>query len=145
MNTIQHKVNIVRPVTDIFRFVADFSNAPQWQPASVDLRRAGQIRLGDMVVGTRQIMGRTMHVNADVIEFVPNQLIIYNGVLGGYYFRTTYKFTFAGSGTDVTETTEIRIPWWNFFLRPFIVGPLNGQIKTSLENLKQVLEARNRA
>lgn len=145
MNTIQHKVTIVRPVTDIFRFVADFSNAPQWQPDTVDLRRAGQIKLGDMVVGTRRVMGRTMHVNADVIEYVPNQTIIYNGVMGGFYFRTTYKFTFAGSGTDVTEIMEIRIPWWNFFLRPFVTSALDGQIKTGLGNLKRVLEARNRA
>ncbi|MGQ9889701.1 MAG: SRPBCC family protein [Aggregatilineales bacterium] len=145
MNTIQHKVNIMRPVTDIFRFVADFSNTPQWQPDTVDLRRAGQLKLGDMVVGTRRVMGRTMHVNADVIEYVPNQTIIYNGVMGGFFFRTTYKFTFAGSGTDVTEIMEIRIPWWNFFLRPFVTGALDSQIKTGLDNLKRVMEARNRA
>lgn len=145
MNTIQHKVNIMRPVTDIFRFVADFSNTPQWQPDAVDLRRAGQLRLGDMVVGTRRVMGRTMHVNADVIEYVPNQTIIYNGVMGGFFFRTTYKFTFAGSGTDVTEIMELRIPWWNFFLRPFVTSALDSQIKAGLDNLKRVMEARNRA
>lgn len=145
MSTIQHKINIMRPITDIFRFVADFSNTPQWQPATVDLRRAGQLKLGDMVVGTRRIMGRTMHVNADVIEYVPNQTIIYNGVMGGFYFRTTYKFAFASGGTEVTEITEIRIPWWNFYLRPFVTSALDSQIKMSLENLKRVMEARNRA
>lgn len=142
--TIQHKVNIMRPVTEIFRFVADFSNTPQWQPEAMQLQRAGQIRLGDMIVGTRRIMGRTLHVNADVVEYVPNQTIIYNGVMGGFYFRTTYKFNFAGSGTDVTEIMEIRIPWWSFYMRPFVFSTVTSEMQTSLENLKRVMEARNR-
>jgi uncharacterized protein YndB with AHSA1/START domain len=142
MPVISHKVSINRPVTEIFRFVADFHNNPQWQPDSIRLERAGQVKVGEMVVGTRRVMGRMVHVNADVVEFVPNQTIAYTGIMGSYPFRTTYKFAFASSGSEVTEIMDIRIMWLYFLFRPFILNGLDGQIKTSLENLKKVMEAR---
>lgn len=142
MPVIEHKVNINRSVTEIFKFVADFHNNPQWQPESIQLQRAGQVKVGEMVVGTRRVMGRTVHVNADVVEYVPNQKIAYTGIMGSYPFRTTYTFNFASSGAEVTEIMDIRIMWLYFMFRPFVVSSIDSQMKTSLENLKKVMEAR---
>jgi uncharacterized protein YndB with AHSA1/START domain len=143
MPVIEHKVMINRTVTDIFRFVSDFNNNSKWQPSSMQLDKAGKVKIGDMVVGRQRIMGQMQHVNADVVDYSPNQRIIYSGIMGGYPFRTTYNFNFSGAGgTEVTMTLEIRIPWFQFFLRPFVLSGLNGQVVTSLENLKQFMEGR---
>lgn len=141
MPVIQHKVSINRSVTDVFRFVADFKNNPKWQPTSVSLERSGQIRLGDMVVGTRRVMGRMAHVNADVVEYSPNQTIVYTGIVGSYPFRTTLRFSHSTGGTELTESMDIRISWLFFWARPFVVSGLTGQIRTSLESLKTFMEA----
>lgn len=144
MPTIQHSVTIERPVTICFRFVSDFSNSPQWQPSSVRLERAGQIKsVGDMIVGQRRLAGRMAHVNADVVDFVPNQVIAFSGIMGSYPFRTTYKFSFASGGCTVNATTDIRIPWYSFMFRPFVLSSLNGQMQQALANLKKALEARS--
>ena len=140
--TIQHTVSINRQVSDVYRFVTDFSNHSRWQPAGVQLERAGQVKIGDMVVGTRRLAWRRVQVNADVIDIVPNQKLVYSGVMGGFAFRTTYNFKFAAGGSELTEITEIRVQWWFFFLRPLDVSSLRGQITAALEKLKQVMEAR---
>jgi uncharacterized protein YndB with AHSA1/START domain len=142
MPVIQHTVQINRPVTEIFRFVADFNNSPQWFPPTVQLQKSGQLKVGEMVVGTRRLIGRSAFVNADVVDYVPNQRIAYTGIMGSYPFRTTFTFNFASSGTQVTEVMDVRIFWIYFFVRPFIVSALDSQIRTSLENLKTVMEAR---
>jgi uncharacterized protein YndB with AHSA1/START domain len=138
--SIQHSVTISRQISEVFRYVADFSNHSQWQASGVHMERAGQVRVGDMVVGTRRLGGRMVQVNADVVELVPNQKLAISGVMGGFPFRTTYSFKFVAGGSEVTENTEIRVMWWYFFLRPFVIGSLRSQIRTGLENLKQLLD-----
>ncbi len=143
MPLIEHKITINRSVSEIFRFVVDFGNTPKWQPPSVQLERAGKVKLGDMVVGKRRMMGRMVFVNADVVDVSPGQKLVYSGIMGGFPFRTTYLFNFTGSsGTQVTVTIDVRIPWFYFFMRPFVMSGLNGQTVTSLNNLKQYLDER---
>lgn len=134
---------INRSASDVYRFVADFGNNPKWQPPSVSLEKAGKVKIGDMVVGKQRILGQMRHVNADVVDISPNQKLIYTGVMGSYTFRTTYAFNFSGSGgTEVSMSTDVRIPWFYFFMRPFVMSGLKNQIVTSLENLKEYLEGR---
>lgn len=144
MPIIQHSVTINRPITEVFRFITDFHNSTQWQSEGTQLQRAGQVKVGDMIVGTRRVMGRVMHVNADVVELVPNQQLAYTGIMGSYPFRTTYKFSFSGSGCELTEIMDIRIMWLFFMIRPFIVRSIDGQMQASLARLKTVLESRFR-
>lgn len=143
MPVIEHKITIDRSVAEIFRVMADFGNNPKWQPSSIRLERSGKVKIGEMVVGMQRIMGRMQHVNADVVDYSPNQRIAYTGIMGSYAFRTTYDFSFSGTGSSqVTIKTDIRIPWWYIMFRPFVVSGLNRQIATSLENLKQYMEDR---
>ena len=143
MPVVEHKVMINRSVAEIFRFMADFSNNPKWQPDSIQLERSGRVKVGDMVVGMQRVTGRMQHVNADVVDYVPNQKIAYTGIMGSYPFRTTYSFDFSGAGgTQVTIMTDVRIPWIYIVFRPFVMGGLNRQMQTSLENLKAYLDAR---
>ncbi len=141
MAAIQHKVTINRPVTDVFRFVTDFSNNPKWQPPSIRLERSGQVKLGDMIVGQQRLMGRMVHINADVVDYSPNQTLAYTGIMGSYPFRTTYKFAFGSGGTELTQVTDVRISWFYFWARPFVTSSLTGQMQTALENLKTFLNA----
>src|SRR5690606_7530770 len=127
----EHKISINRSVTDVFKFLVDFSNNPKWQPNSIRLERNGHVKLGDMIVGTRRVLGRQVHVNADVVDYSPNQTIAFTGIMGAYPFRTTYKFYFGGGGTDFTEIMDVRIPWIYFWARPLLIPGLDGQIRTS--------------
>ena len=143
MPVAEHQVLINRPVTDIFRFMSDFNNNSKWQPASMSLDKAGKVRIGDMVVGKQRMLGRMQFVNADVIDISPNQKVVYKGVMGGYPFQTTYRYDFTGAGgTQVSIITELRIPWFMFFVRPFVMAGVDGQIATSLQNLKEYMENR---
>lgn len=141
MPVIEHKIQINRSVNDVFKFMVDFSNNPKWQPSSIRLERSGTVKLGEMVVGTRRVMGRMVHVNADVVDYAPNQTIAYTGVMGSFPFRSTYKFYFGGGGTELTEIMDVRISWLYFWARPFVMGGLDGQIRTSLQNLKSFMDS----
>jgi hypothetical protein len=109
----------------------------------MQLERAGKIKLGDMIVGMQRVMGRMAHVNADVVDIAPNQRISYSGVMGGYPFRTTYNLNFSGAGgTEVMININLRIPWFHFMFRPFVVSDVSSQTARSLSSLKEYLEAR---
>jgi len=142
MPLIEQRVTINRSVTDIFRFMSDFGNNPRWQPSGMRLERVGKVRMGDMIVGHQRMLGRMHFVNADVVDYAPNQRLAYTGVMGGYNFRTTYDYNRAAGGTEVIIRTDLRIPWFMFFLRPFVLSGVRRQMAASLEKLKQVMEDR---
>src|SRR5258707_8992962 len=67
---------IRRPVHEVFAFITDARNAPQWQTKS-GLQRIQQIPEGPVGVGTRIIevwkfMGREAEGTSEVTEYEPN-------------------------------------------------------------------------
>jgi uncharacterized protein YndB with AHSA1/START domain len=72
MTRFQQSVVINRPLEQVFAFVSDLENDPQWTPGAV-MRRTSQGQLG---VGTTfqqrdRFMGRRMDLSLEVTDYEP--------------------------------------------------------------------------
>lgn len=104
---VEHEVVIPRPVEEVFAYVVDPANVPDWQPAVVEMRAVGPIGAGQRVIQTRRLAGRRIDLVVDVIEYVENErfgLRIASGPAPGVMTAT---FSEVQEGTRVRMVAEI--------------------------------------
>ena len=145
MPVIEHSITINRPVGEVFRFVADFRNDPQWQ---ADVQKIFQTetptRVGVMLTETRstRVLNWRLDLNVDVVEFQMNKAIHLKGVLGQFPVQATYIFESARCATQLKQTFDIRMGFLFSLFSPLMTGVMRRRTTTTLEKLKGLLESR---
>jgi uncharacterized membrane protein len=145
MPEIKHTVTINRPVGEIFRFVADFRNDPQWQGDVAEVHQTeGNTRIGTMLTETRTTRAWSwrMDLNADVIDYQPNKLIEMKGVIGRFPSVVRYEFAFSRGTTEFTQHLNIRLGFLYAIFSPFVTRAMNRRTRQSMEKLKAMMEER---
>lgn len=138
-------ITVNRSVSDVFRTVANFREASQWQPDVQGVHLSDDhVRTGVIVTVVRstRLLGWKLDLNADIIDYTPNKLIEYKGVLGRFAVRGSYSFIPSAGKTQVTETLNIRMGWLYAIWGPLMRTVMAGRTRRALEGLKQYLEAR---
>jgi uncharacterized protein YndB with AHSA1/START domain len=135
---------IERPVEEVFEFMARLEELPSWL---VGCRRAWSVhgdprRAGSRVAHEDEFMGKRFETHFDVLEWVPNERMVFEAVSGPMRGRSVE--TFEPDGDDAT------------IVRIHVTGELSGVLKAgdwiarraaqtqldeSLDNLKDLLEA----
>lgn len=144
MPQIEQKIMINRPVGEIFRYVVDFRNDPEWQDDVVSVHQTdGMTRVGTMLTESRDmhVLGWRLDLNADVIDYQPNKMLEYKGVMGRFPVEGRYEFNFSGGSTEFVHRMDIRMGFLFGLFSPLLSGALNRRTRNTLENLKQRLEA----
>lgn len=145
MPQVEHTITINRPVGEVFRLVADFRNDPQWQKDVAEVHQTeGSTRIGTMVTEKRNLRVWTwrLDLNVDVVDYQPNKLIEIKGVIGQFPVLGRYEFSFSRGTTQFTQSLDIRMGFLYGLFSPFLRGAVLRRTKTSMEALKQLLEAR---
>jgi len=140
MPTFENQVLIERPVYDVFKYVADFSNDSSWRNVDrVGMTSADPIRVGTMVAMTRKIAGFKGFVNGDVVEYDRNKKLVMKGSFWGFPFVRTVEFEHRGQQTNLKQTIDIRTRWMVWFNAFFSVA-LRGALSAELNTVKQLLD-----
>ncbi len=147
MPQIEQSVTINRPISEVFRFAADFENkAQQWQPDIIQhYQTEDKVRVGVMITQSRstRLLGWRLDLNADITGYQPNKLIEYKGVLGRFPVLGRLEFSSAGGSTTVTESMDIRLGCLFAPFSPLMTMVMTGRTRRVLERLKQLLESRS--
>ncbi|MEE4185022.1 MAG: SRPBCC family protein [Gammaproteobacteria bacterium] len=145
MPEITESITINRPVTEVFRTVADMNRASEWQPdVSESSMSDEKMRVGIILSQTRSthVLGWRLDLNADVLEYTPNRLIELQGVLGRFPATVRYTFESRGGATAVTETVQTRPGCLYAPVGPLLSSAVRGRTRRALEGLKEKLETR---
>lgn len=146
MPEIKHAITIERPISDVFRYASNFNNAAEWQP---DVKESHQSeerpRVGAFITQTRssRLFGWRLDLNADIIDYKPNKLIQYKGVLGRFPLLGRLEFQSSSGSTTVTYETTVKMGFLFALLSPLLSGTLNRRTQVALNTLKQTLETSN--
>ena len=145
MPTIKRSITIDRPISQVFRYVADFSKHVEWQLDIIRVHQSDErIHVGSMVTVDRNVRAlfARLDLNADITDYQINKKIEYKGTIGVYPAVGNYTFDSQGRSTTVTETVTVHmwfLPRW--FTGWLYTMRLGQRSNSSLKNLKQVLEA----
>lgn len=140
MLSVENSVTITRPVQDVFAFVTDTRNDPQWHKDVVEATKVsdGPIGRGTTFNVVISFMGKK-EGRWEVVEFEPNRREVIK-VTDPLSPTLTYRFEEVDGGTRFTRRIDLEPT--GFFR--MIKGPMRGMMEKRnarfVANLKDVLE-----
>lgn len=144
MPEVDYSVTIGRPVSEVFRTAANFAKAGEFQPDVTEtIQSDDKLRIGIIVTQRRKtrLMGWQLDLNADIVDYQPNRLVEYKGVLGRFPITGRLEFSSSGGQTTVREWMNIRMGFLYAIFGPFMRGVMKRRTRNSLESLKKALES----
>ena len=144
MISINLNTLILRPVWEVFDFIARPENNTQWQYGSLEsvLITEGRIRIGSVFSSLGHFMGRRIQSTFQITEFEANKHYGFQTISGPVQLKTSYKFETVERGTNVVVATEVNPGGFFKLVDPIVARATRKQFKENLTKLKDILEAR---
>ncbi|MFP3578954.1 SRPBCC family protein [Arthrobacter sp. SIMBA_036] len=136
-------VVIARPAAQVFRYVADLRNEPNWH---VDLATVPPETDPVPVVGKtyalkfKPFMGKT-DGTFTALKVEPGVCVEYRADFAGLQPRITYTVEAAGEGTRFTRGVDLRLIGLKMLMTPMMAVMVPRRNKVFVQNLKRALEA----
>lgn len=139
MVVIDIATEIKRPLKEVYGYVADLRNAPQWQSWLQTVKQEGPTRVGTKAHQSGHWMGRALNFDSEVTECEPGRKFSFTA---GSPFPYTLSLSFAehGGATRI-ESHLVGEPGGFFKLAEPLVKRLSGQMwRADYRRLKTLLE-----
>ena len=136
-------VVVARTADDVFRYVADLRNEPNWH---VDIASVPQETDPIPVVGKtyaltfKPFMGKT-EGTFTALEVEQGSRVVYRADFAGLQPRITYTVEPAGEGTRFTRGVEMRPSGLKMLMTPMMAIMVPRHNKAFVQNLKRALES----
>lgn len=143
MITIDDGITIRHPLGEVFSFVADVGNLPQWQSEVVtsEVVTEGPARVGTQFTEVVKLGSKQLQTVCEITEFVPNRHIGFTAASPSIAYRGLFSLQQNGAhGTDVKVTATVELKGWYRFLAPLFAGEVRKGARQELEALKRILE-----
>jgi carbon monoxide dehydrogenase subunit G len=145
MTRAELSIAIDRDPAEVFAFVSDPANNPKWRSYVIESSWLddGPMRVGRRGYQTSRILGRTMSVEAVIVEWDPPHAVTWQAVQGSATVRSWVRVEPDGAGCVVSGGAEGEFN--GFVMR--LLTPLGARMmvrdaRASLQKLKAALESR---
>lgn len=110
MTKVEYSVEIAAPLQEVFAFVSDPLNDPEWETALLSGQTLGSREAADSKLTNlrKLLLGPRFEATAEIAGLEPNSRIDVRGASGPLPFEGSWTFEPAGEGTKVTFTGEVR-------------------------------------
>lgn len=143
MSRIEESVEIHCPVEKAFAFTTDAGNWSKWQTIIPEAGQTSQgpVGVGTTFKGTNHLMGRTMKWTAQATEYETNRKFGKKITSGSVFIEQHNTYNPTKGGLNFTIVYDMNVNGFLKLLSPMIVSSMRKELKKSLGNLKQILEA----
>jgi uncharacterized membrane protein len=134
---------IKRPREEVFEFVTDPKNDPEWQSAIESVERASEepINKGSTYRYKVKFLGRNIESENEITSYEPPKQASFKSISGPIPFEGAFKFDSKDGGTHLSLNVRTEVGGF-FKLAESLVGrQLNKQMESDLNSLKLLLEA----
>lgn len=148
MATMSVSAVIRRPVEEVFAYMSDARNNPQWQSSAglVKIQQTPEspVGVGTRIAETRKFMGMTIEDTSEISEFEPNRKLTRVPVSekSGPIKRGELTFESVAEGCRVTFTGLIETTGLFSVAEPVLVANMKRSFETGLGEAKAILEGR---
>ena len=142
MAAFENTVTITRPVEEVFTYLADAENLPQWNYAIEQTRKIspGPVGVGTVYRQTRTLPGRSQE-DFEIVVFQPPGQLALDGTFGPFKARASYLLEPAASGTTLTNKWDLQPTSAPLrLLGPLAIPKVRSAVAENLRTLKQILE-----
>jgi uncharacterized membrane protein len=127
---------------DVFAFLADPQNDPQWRSGVLDLERVSGSGIGARYSqGVKGPGGRRIPADIEITELTPGEAIAFKTVTGPVRPRGRYVLAAGDGGTRVHFELEADVKGLKRLITPIVQKTMNNEVR-QLDSLKRVIETR---
>jgi carbon monoxide dehydrogenase subunit G len=133
-------IEIARPPDEVFTYLTDVSNLPEWQRSAESADADGPIRKGSRIRERRSFLGRTMTTELEVVAYDPPHRFDVTALGGPLRFTIQHTLADAARGTRLEVVGEAQITG---LLRVAGAGAAKlaeHEFRGDFERLKEILE-----
>ncbi len=147
MIRINTRVLIDRPAAEVFDYVADFENAPEWQAGVV---KSGKVTEGPIMVGTKfeedvRIVFRKARTVCMVTDLNTGKSLAFAATSKPVDYQGTFTFEQTPRGTLLTLEANCEMNGAWKLLEPLMSLDAKSGVKKELGRIKKALESRRAA
>jgi polyketide cyclase/dehydrase/lipid transport protein len=140
MLTVARGVVINRPIEQVFTFVANFENEPQYNPSLLSMRKTSPGAIGLGTTWQEKVRLAGTH-NRTVTVYEPHHILAYQNDGRPFPVEITFHFASVPGGTQLTASPKIQ-PGGIFKLgAPLFHLLLPKLVERIVSHIKKVLEA----
>ncbi len=141
---VEESVEINRPVEEVFSYAADPEHFPEWSGITLEVHKEkpGPLTQGERFTTVSKFLGRRFETPFEVTSHEPPRLHSHKSTGGPLPQEWTLTCEEAAGGTRVTEVVEGEPGGFFGLAGPLLERAGRRQFRTDLENLKDLLEAR---
>ncbi len=142
--TLEHEVVIERPLEEVFAYVADPANVPEWQAGVVSTTKTSDepMATGVRWREVRNFLGRRVHGTLEATEYEHGRLFALRTVSGTAAIRVRHLFEPFDGGTRIRVLAEGNPGRLGRLGGRFVRRAAERQIRGDFARLKRVLEER---
>lgn len=136
-----NRVTVQRSPHEVFEYLANFENVPDWNYAIVETRKTSD---GPVGVGTKYRQTRSLPSPSEeafeVTEFEPDQRLAIHGGLGPFEGTLTYELETVADGTRITNSADLEAHGLLKIAAPLASSRVGDAVAANLQKLKEILE-----
>ena len=142
MIQISNAIEINRPVSHVFEYIADVNNNPKWMPVTgVQPISQGSVTNGYKFKQQFYMMGRTYNLDGVITHFDPGTKIAFSYDSSVFTWRGEYDFQPSATGTLVSAQGKVHLTGSLKMMEPMFAPKIRKLIHDTAPNLKKILES----
>jgi uncharacterized protein YndB with AHSA1/START domain len=142
MIQIANHIDIERPVSKVFEFVADVENNPQWMPVkSVQKLLDAPVGVGTKFKQKFALMGKDYELDGVITAFEPDKKISFVYQSSIFNWRGDYLFEPVEKGTRVSARGNVALTGIFKLMETNFAPKIRKLINNTSPRLKQILES----
>ncbi len=141
---VEESVEINRPVEEVFSYVANPENLPEWSSIVLEVRKEsqGEPKGGDHFTSVGKFLGRRFETSFEVVSYEPPRRSSHRSTGGPFEQEWTRTFEeTAGGGTRLTQVAEGEPGRFFRLAGPMLEMAGRRQFRADLSTLKDLLES----
>ena len=140
MPSATNEILIDRPRGDVFAFLADPENDPQWRSGVLDVTHVSGSGVGARYAqGVKGPGGRRIPADIEITEFDPGQSIAFQTLTGPVRPRGRYLLSAAEGGTRVRFNLDAELRGFKRLMSSMVQRTMDNEVG-QLDRLKHVIE-----
>jgi uncharacterized membrane protein len=139
---VEDSIVILRPVEEVFAYVSDLTNGPEWQTGLIEVRKttAAPIGVGAQFTFVRKFLGRRLEASNEFTVYRPHQIITFRTTSGPIPTEASYLFAVEPDGTRVTCQITMKPGGFSRLAEPLIAASIRREMSAEFGYLKDLLE-----
>ena len=136
-------IEIAKPPEDVFAFLVDVANLPQWQSGvhRAEIAGGGEAHAGARIEESRHLLGRELHTTLEITELEAPRVFALRALDSPVPFGVRHELEPSGDGgTRLRVSGEGEAGMLPGFARGLMVRRAEKQFRQDFQRLKRLLE-----